>query len=116
MLSAWIREPQKNGAPQKSCHNNFVDALNDVFQSTMPNRVCGKGVKWTHIAKDENLWNFLVTKFFDKPTFVKLNSTPKKVTCWSTKLQLAWICFLLRTHASLTCIKQNKNRTLDLII
>ena len=66
MPSQWIPKPRKSGAPQKSCQNNVLDALNNVFQATMPNRVDDKGVfkTWTHIAKDKGMWNFLATKCF----------------------------------------------------
>jgi len=67
MLSAWIHRPRKIDAPQKSCRKKFVDALNNVFQFTMPNRVDDKGIfkTWSHIAKDEGIWNFLVSKYFE---------------------------------------------------
>ena len=67
MLSAWICKPRRIGAPWKSCRNNFIDALNNVFQFTRPKRVDDKGISktWTHIAKDEGMWNFLVSKYFE---------------------------------------------------
>ena len=98
---------KKTGAPQKSCHNTFADALNNVFQVTMPNRVDDKGIfkTWTHITKDEGMWIFLISKYVEsfrqgEKVAVKIcDSDPKHrifcgiLTAFSTKTRNAFARF-----------------------
>ena len=74
-LNAWIHAPKKPGRPQVTCRENFVNSLRRILPNEVDEEGGFKG--WTKYAKNEQIWDGIVEKFFKelKPSD---DGSPKK--------------------------------------
>ncbi len=65
-LAAWINKPMKEGAPQLTCNNNFVKAINSILpcDRTLSNN-SALLKEWMPIAKDKKNWQQYIDDYFD---------------------------------------------------
>jgi hypothetical protein len=56
ILAAWKNKPRKSGAPQLTCNNNFVKAINDIFPHDLILSSNAPFKEWLPIAKNEKNW------------------------------------------------------------
>jgi hypothetical protein len=92
-LTAWINKPRKNGAPQYTCNDNFVKAINDILPCNLNLSRNAPLKEWLPLAKNEKklatLMNIL--NHAEKLTKVKMKvrgkmiqmTSPYKLFCLS---------------------------------
>ena len=74
-LNAWIHAPKKPGRPQVTCHENFINSLRRILPNEVDEEGGFKG--WTKYAKNKQIWDGIIEKFFKelKPSD---DGSPKK--------------------------------------
>ena len=65
-LTAWITGKRKNGAPQLTCNNNFVNSIKKILP---PGKILSNKQallrEWIPLAKDENNWLTYIDAYFE---------------------------------------------------
>ncbi len=65
-LAAWINKPQKNGALQLTCNNNFAKVISGILPSDQALSNKNAPLKeWLPIAKNEKSWQHYIDEYFD---------------------------------------------------
>jgi hypothetical protein len=66
LLAAWINKPRIEGAPQLTCNNNFVRAINNILPSDHTLSNGNAPLKeWLPLAKNEKNWQQYIDIYFD---------------------------------------------------
>lgn len=64
-LAGWINKPRKNGAPQHTCNNNFVKAINDILPCNINLSSNAPLKEWLPLAKNKKSWQDYIDEYFE---------------------------------------------------